>query len=75
MATITIQFEVSNESLISTLLQWQLEKQTSNEQPKKQIGPKKKSRLMMTPDEKKAEAPWGYKKDGTPKKRPGRKVA
>ena len=23
----------------------------------------------------KAEAPWGYKKDGTPKQRPGRKVA
>jgi len=35
----------------------------------------KKSRLAMTPTEKSAEAPWGYKKDGTPKQRPGRKVA
>jgi hypothetical protein len=32
----------------------------------------KKSRLAMTPAEKSAEAPYGLKMDGTPKKRPGR---
>ncbi len=32
----------------------------------------KKSRLAMTPQEKSAEAPYGLKKNGTPKKRPGR---
>lgn len=58
MATITIQFKVSNEHLIATLLQWKLEGQTSNE-PKKQSGPKKKSRLRKSLESgpKTAEAP------------------
>ena len=35
---------------------------------KPKAAPKKRGRPA------KAKAPWGYKKDGTPKKRPGRKV-
>lgn len=68
MANITIHFEISNEHLIAALLQWRLEKQA----PEKQTSPKKKSRLMASLEEKKGQAPWGLKKDGTPKKRPGR---
>ena len=57
MAIITIHLEVAD-SAIAALLS-----QAKNPAPKK--APKKSG-------PKTADAPWGFKKDGTPKKRPGR---
>jgi hypothetical protein len=40
-----------------------------NELKAKKVVKKKPSTIFKTD-----EAPWGYKKDGTPRKRPGRKI-
>ena len=54
-----LQMRISSLEVIVSRLEFQLEK----------LRPKQKGIIFRTD-----EAPWGYKKDGTPKKRPGRPI-